>query len=357
MNRGGAEAMIMNLYRTIDRSKVQFDFMVHTRETCDFDDEIRALGGRIYHVPSYTVINHFRYKKEWNQFFAKHPEYKIIHGHLYSTAAIYLKIAKRHGIVAIAHSHNTSYDPGVKALLKKVLQYPIRYIADYYFACSEAAGKWLFGDTIIASERFQILRNAIETQRYIYDEVIRDELREEFQFNEKFVIGHIGRFDPQKNHTFLIDVFQKVHKENPDTILLLIGTGKLRKKIEDKVRRLGLTDSVIFAGVRSDVNKLYQAMDIFLFPSNYEGLGVVVIEAQAAGLPCIVADTIPKEAFISDNIRALSLQDDLEVWKHYVLDYSNHIERKNQYKTIVESGYDVKSTSRFLEEFYGGMQK
>jgi len=352
LNRGGSETMIMNLYRHIDRSKVQFDFVVHTEEKCAFDDEIEQLGGRIFRVPRYTGNNHFAYKKAWYGFFANHPEYKIIHGHVRSTASIYLWIAKKFRIITIAHSHNTSSGNGLSAVVKNIFQYPIRYIADHLFACSLPAGRWLFGDKALSKEKFKIVKNAIDTEKFIFNEETRNEKRDELRINGKFVIGHVGRFHPQKNHDFLIDLFKKIHNRNRNAVLLLVGDGELRKSIKGKVDKLELSDNVIFTGIRSDVPELFQAMDIFLFPSNYEGLGIVVVEAQASGLPCIVADTIPKEAIVSANVKSISLKDDIISWAESVLQYSSGYNRRNLYNMIVESGYDIKSTAIYLEDFY-----
>ena len=351
MDRGGAETMIMSLYRNIDRSKVQFDFVVHTKDKCDYDDEIRSLGGKIYSIPSYSGKNHSQYKRAWNDFFEEHKEYKIVHGHVRSTAAIYLKIAKKHGLLTIAHSHNTSSGKGLSAIVKNLLQYPIRNIADYLFACSEFAGHWLFGEKACKKNNFFILKNAIDVEGFIYNEEVIDEVRKEFNIDGKFVVGNIARFHPQKNHTFLIDIFKKVHDKNKDAVLMLVGQGDLQQEIKDKVRKLGLSDNVIFTGVRSDIPDLLQAMDVFVFPSLFEGLGIVAVEAQAAGLRCIVADTIPEEAFVTDLIEVISLKESADIWAKVVND-SFEYERKNTYNDIYKGGYEIKETSKWLEDFY-----
>ena len=202
MNRGGAETMIMNLYRMIERSQIQFDFIVHTNEECAYDNEIRSLGGRIYRVPRYNGKNHFEYIKSWNKFFKTHPNYKIIHGHVRSTASIYLKIAKKFGLVTIAHSHSTSSGTGFSSIVKNILQYPIRNIADYLFACSEQSGEWLFGKNASKRNNFVILKNSIDVKKFVFNERVRFEKRKELKIDDKFVIGHIGRFIPSKNHKF-----------------------------------------------------------------------------------------------------------------------------------------------------------
>lgn len=357
MNRGGAESMIMNLYRNIDRSKLQFDFVVHTDKKCAFDDEIQLLGGKIYRVPVYKGTNHFTYKKCWNTLLHEHPEYKIIHGHVRSTAAIYLKIAKNYGLMTIAHSHSTSSGTGLSAIAKNILQYPIRYTADYLFACSAFAGTWLFGEKACKKDNFFILNNAIDAKQFIYDEGKRNDKRREYQIEDKFVIGHVGRFQAPKNHEFLIDIFKIVHDQNNNAVLLLVGDGNLRLTIEKKVDCLGLTDNVIFTGVRSDIPELMQAMDVFVFPSLYEGLGIVAVEAQAAGLHCIVADTIAKEAYMTDLIETVSLKESADDWASKILKYIDGYKRRNTYGQINLSGYDIGETTQWIEKFYLSKRK
>lgn len=357
LNRGGAETMIMNLYRKIDRSKIQFDFVIHTSNKCDYDDEIKVLGGRIYSLPRYTGKNHFIYKKAWNSFYKQHPEYKIVHGHVRSTAVIYLRSAKKYGKVTIAHSHNTSSGKGFSAIVKNAMQYPIRYIADYLFACSYPAGTWLFGNKACKKENFFILNNAIDLKAFIFDEKKRVQKRNEFGIEDRSIIGHIGRFDLQKNHEFLIDIFKEVHDKNDKAVLMLIGDGYLRPYIEKKVADLELANSVIFTGIRSDVPEILNAIDVFLFPSLFEGLGIVAIEAQACGIHCIVADTVPKEAYLTDLIEKISLKSSVNSWSENVLKYLSKYERRNTYDEISRKGYNIEETSKWVEEFYFKIMK
>ncbi|HEM3672388.1 TPA: glycosyltransferase family 1 protein [Streptococcus suis] len=354
MNRGGAETMIMNLYRNIDREKIQFDFIVHTQEKCAFDDEIEQLGGRIYKVPKYVGTNHLSYKNAWKNFFMSHSDYKIIHGHVRSTASVYLKIAKKYNLTAIAHSHSISSGSGIKAVIKNLLQYPIRHISDYFIACSESAGRWLFGDKIVASNKFKILNNAIEIEHFTFNNQVRDTIRKEFSIEDKYVIGHVGRFHPTKNHEFLIDIFKSVQSKVNNSVLLLIGDGALKESIRMKVRKEKLENSVIFAGVRSDVHDIFQGMDLFLFPSLFEGLGIVVVEAQAAGLNCIVSDQIPDEAIITKLVDKVSLSKSPEYWSEVAIKKINY-KRKDTSEFIKAAGYDIKETAKWLENFYIGL--
>jgi len=351
MNRGGAETMIMNIYRNIDRSKIQFDFIVHTNEECAFDNEIAKLGGRIYQVPRYIGRNHLAYTRAWNTFFKNNREYKIIHGHVRSTASIYLKIARKYGLKTIVHSHSTTSGDNLTALAKNVLQFPLRYIADYFFACSEYAGEWLFGKSVKSRDNYYILKNAINTKEFLFNNEIRLKKRQDLNLEDKFVIGHIGRFHKLKNHKFLIDVFREVTSHIKNAVLLLIGDGELKEYILDKVIKMELSDKVIFAGVREDVPELLQAMDAFLFPSLHEGLPVTLIEAQAAGLPCIVSDEITKEVAITNLVKFLSLKTSISEWAKCIIEYSHGFHRNDMFQEISNAGYDVGVTSRWYQEF------
>lgn len=354
MNRGGAEAMIMNLYRNIDRNKIQFDFVENTFEKAAFDDEIKSLGGRIYNCPHYNGKNHFEYKKWWNKFFEEHSgEYRIIHGHIGSTASIYLKIAKKYGLYTIAHSHSSGTDHSLNALLYKMMSHSTRNIADYFFACAEIAGIDRYGNKVVNGTHFKVLNNAIDTELFAFNEETRCETREKLGFSENnIVIGHVGRFLEVKNHCFLIDVFNEIIKKNKNYRLLLVGGGPLENEIKDKVNSLGLSDFVVFAGVCPDVCNYMQAMDIFAFPSVFEGLPVTLVEAQTSGLPCVISDKVPEEVILTDGlVTSKKLSDSLENWAEHILniDVSNRQSHKNE---IISNGYDIKTTVKWLEDFY-----
>ncbi|MEK3941947.1 glycosyltransferase family 1 protein [Paenibacillus sp. FSL L8-0323] len=355
LNRGGAETMVMNVYRNIDRSKIQFDFIIHTTEKCDYEDEIKNLGGEIYRVPRYNGKNHIVYKNVWHKFFRLHSEYKIIHGHLRSTAAIYLNIAKKYKLKTIAHSHNTSSGSGVAAVIKNVMQIPIRYIADYLFACSDDAGKWLFGKNVINNKKYRIIENSIDCDSYMYNDHLRNNMRKSLDLNDKYVIGHVGRFNIQKNHEFLLEVFFELQKSRSNAVLLLIGDGELRGDLEQRILDLEIQEKVIFTGVISNVNDFMQIMDIFVFPSHFEGLGMVVIEAQAAGLPCIVSDTVPSEAHVTNLIKSLSLSLSATEWANEILNSEIINNRLDANIEVKKSGYNIAESSEFLEKFYSKM--
>lgn len=352
LNRGGAETMVMNIYRNIDRSKIQFDFIIHTKDKCEYNDEIESLGGRIYDIYRYNGKNHLLYLKAWNEFFDEHSEYKIIHGHIRSTAAIYLKIAKKYGLTTIAHSHSTSNGISISAFIKCILQYPIRYTADYLFACSESAGIWLFGKKACIKENFFVLNNAIDCDRYAFSTKHRKKIRNDKDWNNKFIIGHVGRFCYPKNHEFLLEVFKQVHKKKCNSVLVLVGSGNLEISIREKACNMGLDECVIFLGSRPDVADLLQGMDYFIFPSLYEGLGISVIEAQAAGLPCVVSNNLPKEVFITNLIKALSLGRRPEEWAEFILENNGKYIRQDMTDLIRKAGYDIKVNTNWIQDFY-----
>jgi glycosyltransferase involved in cell wall biosynthesis len=350
MNRGGAETMIMNLYRNIDRNMIQFDFVVHTKEKCAYDDEIKNLGGKIYRVPRYNGINHFEYIKQWKKLLNKNSEYKIIHGHIRSTAVFYLRLARKRGVKAIMHSHSVTSGKGIKAYIKNIYQLPLRFSADYYLACSKAAGHWLFGRKIDTNKNYHVLKNAINIDNFIFKQGARDITRQKLDLKNKFVVGNVGRFNILKNHKFLIEVFYEASKVRSDLILILVGDGELKNSIKSKVRNLELEGSVIFIDSCSNVSDYFFAMDLFVLPSTREGLSMVLIEAQASGLPCIVSDGIPNEAYITDLVCRVDLASTSEwIDKLVSSKKTERISRENELKI---SGYGVIENAKWIQNYY-----
>lgn len=346
MGRGGLETMLMNYYRKIDRNKVQFDFLVHRAFEADYDREILELGGRIYRLPNLNPFGK-KYLELLNEFFENHKEYKIVHSHLDCMAGIPLKYAKKHGVpIRIAHAHNSNQTKDKKYWLKIMFKRNIPYYANRLFACSKEAGKWMF-----ETDDFEVLNNAIDANAYSYNPDVRGQVRKAFGINEDILlIGHVGRFAPQKNHEFIIDIFSELN-EKEDSKLMLVGDGELRNFIEEKVISFNLEEKVIFCGVRTDIPKLLQAMDIFLFPSNFEGLPVSIIEAQAAGLPCLISDKVPIECKKTELVTATSLEAPVSQWIE-LIEEKRKIKRENTYEKIVKAGFDIENNSKWLEAFY-----
>lgn len=355
MNRGGTEALLMNLLRTIDRDKFQFDFVEQTDECCEYDEEIISLGSRVYHSPHISLRNLHSYRMWWREFFKKHPEYRIVHGHSRGSAPVYLYEAKKAGCVIAVHSHNNSFGKGIRGFGRYIWQFPLRYMADYNFACSIDAGISQFGK----KGKFTVIKNGIITEKYSWNPISRKRIREAYNIDDKFVVGNVARFSGQKNHFFLIDIFNEIQKRKPQSVLLLIGQGGLEERVRQQVSKFNLEEKVIFAGVRPDVEDYLQAMDVFVLPSLFEGLGIVNIEAQAAGLPCFVsADVIPAEIDLTDLVHHISLKKSPSEWAEQILDNQIPLEnRKSRTEEIKNGGYDIEDTAKLLCEFYEEMSK
>ena len=352
MNRGGAETMVMNYYRNIDRTKIQFDFMVHRQERGAYDDEIEALGGRIYRMPAIRPWTAKDYRKTVREFYEKHREYKVIHAHMSELAYYDFLEAEKAGIpVRICHAHNRPHGIDLKSSVRWYYKTKMIPHITHMFMCGEESGEWLFGKK--NKDKFIQMNNAIDAKRYIYNSAIQNLVREELGISDdQLVIGHVGRFDPQKNHKFIIDVFAEIQKKDKNAVLLLLGddSGNLGSEIHQKVQQLGL-QNVIFTGVRSDVAELMQAMDVFLFPSLFEGLSLASVEAQAAGLPIIISDGVPIECKKTDLVKVISLTDPVSVWADAVLKAAK-TERRNMYDKIKKAGFDIEENAEWLQEFY-----
>lgn len=354
MHYGGMETLIMNIYRNIDRSKVQFDFLVHYSEAGEYDEEIRQLGGKIYHMPRTIPRNYFKYKKALQLFYAEHDgEYSIVHGHLQSTAFLYHKIAKENGVkCCITHSHATGYDNNLKSRLAYYTSLKAQKYTDIFMGCSQMACEFFFPHAIKLGKQMYILKNGIQISKYVYSENSRDTIRKELCLENKFVVGHIGRFSIVKNHGFLLNVFAKILKKRPASVLLLVGEGPLKDAIQRQANDLNIQDSIRFLGTRNDVNLILQAMDVFVLPSQYEGLGIVLIEAQAAGLKCFASsNVVPQEAQVTQLLEYLDLQSGPEVWADKILN-SYPYNRQNTENQIVQHGYDISQTAQWLQNFY-----
>lgn len=347
MGRGGLETMIMNYYRHMDRSKVQFDFLVHRDFRADYDDEIESLGGVIYRLPRLVPWSR-RYHAALNHFFSAHPEYRIVHVHQDCLSSVILKTAQRHGIpVRIAHSHSSSQDKNLKYLLKLFYMRQIPRYATQLFACGKEAGDWMF-----CGAPYRIINNAVDAKKYVFSSDVRQQMRTQLGIKQDaFVVGHVGRFDAVKNHSFLLDVFAQLREQRDKTVLLLVGEGALRDDIEKKAIALGIADSVIFTGVRKDVHHLMQAMDVFVFPSLYEGIPLTLIEAQAAGLPCLVSDGVPNECAKTDLVEYCALKDGAAAWARKALQKAGTA-RNNTLPQLQRSGFDIRENAAFLQNFY-----
>ncbi len=341
----GAETFLMKIYRNIDKEKYQMDFIVSVKQKGFYDDEIKGLGGKMYHIPqkSESFIKSFRGIKK----IVKEHKYKyVIRVNEHSLSVLDLIASKLGGAkVLVMRSTNSGTAGGkLNKILHKIFKFLPKFIPNVKFAPSTEAAIYTFGKRQLKKGKVKILKNAIPYQKFIFNNETRNKIRKRLDIENKLVIGHIGRFDVQKNHKFLIEIFEKIKKENKNAILLLIGKGPLEDEIKQQVKRLQLNENVIFLGVREDIPELLMAMDIFVFPSLYEGMPNTVIEAQATGLKCLISDTITKEANITGLVRYMKLSEDASKWKEIVLQNINYT-RKDTSRFFKEKGYDIKDVS------------
>lgn len=349
---GGVESVVMNYYRNIDRAKVQFDFIVDADSTRIPKAEIEALGGQVFTIPPYQQV--IPYHRELVSLLRR-EQYPIVHSHINVLSVFPLFAAKRAGIpVRIAHSHSTA---GKGEFLRNAMKYALRpfskTFATHYCACAKHAGKWLFGSRAMKKGEVHIFHNAIDLDSFCFCKQTRAEVRQELGLPDGLVVGHVGRFMHQKNHKFLIEIFYELLKQRPDAVLLLIGEGPLRKEAEMLVSQLGIADHVRFLGQRADAGRLYQAMDLFLFPSFYEGLAVVCIEAQTANLPCLVSDQVAQETDILGSMDFFPLDSDAKNWADEGLQLlAKSGEREDCGERMRAAGYDIRRAAKELEEYY-----
>ena len=358
MDRGGIETMLMNIYRNIDRTKVQFDFLAHYGREAAYNDEIRAMGGRIYEMPALKTDEkvyywrYFQYVRALHKFFREHREYRVIHGHMTNTASIYMPIAKKYGVTCrIAHSHSTKGKAGLLGKVTVLLQSSVSKHATDWFACSEAAAKWLYPKHALEQGRVKLISNAVDAEKFRFDPALRQRIRRELELEDRLVIGCVGRFRPEKNQIFLIRVLAEILKTRSDVTLLFVGEGPCEQNVKALARELAVEDQVLFLGMRDDVPALMQAMDVFVLPSLWEGLPVVIVEAQASGLPCVVSDGLTREVNALGAVNFLSLDAPITHWTQAILQAAQ-LPRKDTLDRIRAAGFDIHSTVPWLQEFY-----
>lgn len=347
MDRAGLETMLMNYYRNIDRSKIQFDFLTHRKNDGSYDEEIKMLGGNVYHAPRLMPQSYPAYFKWMKNFFAEHPEYKIIHSHIDTMSFFPLLAAKQSNIpVRISHSHSSKLDKDFKLPIKYTAKIFLPRVANYYYACGHHAGNFLYKD-----KSFTIINNACDVKKFTFDSDKRTSIKKQFGIENKFIIGHVGRYCYIKNQLFILDIFNEFLSLDNNSMLILIGKGPDENKIRQKIKDLNLEDKVILLIDRNDVNELYNIMDVFVMPSLFEGLPVVAVEAQINGLKCFMSDKISDEVKITDTLEMLSLDKSAKEWADII--YNANCER-NPYAVnqIKEKGYDISIESKKLMDYY-----
>ncbi len=366
MNLGGAESRVMDLYRHMDRDRIQFDFMVHTADKSFYEDEIESLGGRIFRMPRFRVYNTTAYKSAWKAFFSEHPEIEVVHGHMTSTASFYLPIAKAAGVkMTIAHARSAGVDQGLKGTITRFLRRDLADKTEHCFACSTEAAISVFGRPAYEKGKTVFFPNAIDCGSFRFDPEVRDRMRKELGISDQFVIGHVGRFHYAKNHEYLLCVFAELLKKKDfckqfDPVLILLGEGPLMEEMQLTAKALGIGDKVRFLGSHADIADYYQAMDLFLYPSRYEGMPGTVVEAQSNGLYTYMSDTITKDVDVTDLVEALDIEEEAFVWADRIAedigkirDLRNDTDREKEYaEKMIKAGFDVGEQAKKLTEFY-----
>lgn len=370
-NLGGAESRIMDLYRHTDRNRVQFDFLVHSGEEGFYEKEIRELGGRIFRVPRFRIYNYFSYRKALKEFFQEHHEFALVQGHMTSTAAIYLPIAKKAGVKkTAAHARSAGVDKGLKGTMTRFLRRNLADKADYLFTCSELAGISVYGEKAVQEGKTIFIPNAIDCAGFTFDPEKRKKMREELGLADAFIIGHVGRFHYAKNHEYLIRVFAKLcqmgiracgstaeNGADQNYHLILLGEGPLMEDTRKLAEELGVADRVHFLGNHKNIADYYQAMDYFVYPSRYEGMPGTIVEAQASGLPCLMSDTICREVIATELVETMSIEKEPKVWAEGLqrrIDalVSKQENRKKYAAKMAAAGFDVQAQAERMMRFY-----
>lgn len=352
MDTGGIETLVMNLYRHIDREHLLFDFLVHRPQEGFYEKEIREYGGKIFRTCPFNPLHIGPYKKECMDILLNHPEYKVFHAHQ-DLNLWTLEYAEAAGIpTRIAHSHNAKTVVNLKYFFFMYEKMFIKKHCTDLFMCSTPSGEYRYGKKVVREGKVQFIKNGIETERFKFDENTRREVREELGFGDKIVIGHVGRFMQQKNHKFLLEIFKEIHSKNPNTVLALCGEGRLEDDIRKKAHELNIENDVMYLGVRGDTNRVYQGYDLFLFPSLWEGLPLVGIEAQTAGLPVLMSDVVTDETIVTDNVTRMSLSQSAEAWADKALEIIKNHKRCDCSSQTVKAGFDIQDTADWLQNFY-----
>lgn len=354
-NKGGVESFLMAYYRKLDRSKIQFDFLCNNA-TVAYEDEIKKLGGAVFKICARSV-NPALYKKQLNDFFKTHAnEYCAIWVNVCSLANIdYLKIAKKYGIkTRIIHSHNAqNMDSALRGVLHKINRCFIQKYATHFWACTSLAADFFYNRKIKASENFKLIKNAIDLSAFSFDIEKRENLRRVLNLQNCLAFGNVGRLHFQKNQSFLLDIFSEICKKREDARLVIVGGGDDEKALKEKTNRLGLNDKVLFLGVRSDVPAIMSALDVFLLPSKFEGLGIVLIEAQASGLLSFAsAEVVPVDARVTDLLNFISLSQSAENWAEKILEKTANLQRRDTHSEITQAGYNIDTQISALQNFF-----
>lgn len=377
MDRAGAETIMMNYLKNIDREKIQMDFMINRQGKADYESEIKKLGSKIYYISPIKPGSIIKYKKEFRQFLQKHPEYTIIHSNLEERSCFPLKIAKEMGVkTRIVHAHSVPKKQGIKQLQRIWCKKQLKGTYTHMFACSEGPAQWLYGKNVrcitmeeavknVAKNSVIIMKNAVDTEKFVYRENIRKQQRKNLKVSDDtLVVGHIGRLVPEKNQLKLIEIFGNVNNQRPDSRLLLIGGGKskreqkYKKQVQKKIKEYGLESKVRWLGVRDDIDKLLHAIDVLVMPSTSEGFPVTLVEAQALGTREVVSDVIDYKVNVTEELQYQALDGDVEDWANKIISFSHTtLDREKMHQMVKDKGFDIKDNAKQLEAFYESCAK
>ena len=359
MNRNGLENRIMDIYRHIDRNKIQFDFLTHRKDEGQFDEEIKKLGGKIYYLEPINIKKIKKYFSDLYNFFENHKEYKIVHSHVNTLSTWVLFAAKKAGIpIRITHSRTWGMEKNWRSFFKWFSKLFINIPTTHRFGCSRQAGVWLFGEKYI-NDNFKVITNSIEIEKFKFNSKTRNEIRRKLRINEDDIVFiNVGRMVRQKNQIFLLKVFKEMYNNKKNIRLIIIGDGELKNSLQTEINKLKLDKNVLLLGMKNNVGDYLSASDVFIFPSVFEGFGTVVIEAQCNGQRVFASDSIPPETKVSNLVDFLPLKKGYEYWSNYILNNINVENIKNEkerlkYAQIVKkNGFDIKDTYNVLQEFY-----
>lgn len=355
---GGGEMYVLNLLKNMDFSRFHVDLAVSFKETGEgISKDVKALGCEIYYLPYFKVYNYFSYINAWDSFLSEH-HYDIIHGHSTNSASVYLRVAKKHGCATIAHCHHAGYRGGwLQRQAKAFFASKVKGIADYWFACSEKAAEHLYGNDYLTYQHYYTIPNAINAEKYLFSDDVRNRIRKENGLSDgDFLCGHVGSFTSPKNHAFLIDIFAAVLRQKPNSRLLLCGDGPLRASVEEKAKKMGIYDHIVFRGIVRNVNEYLMAMDVLVFPSIFEGFPVTVIEAEATGLPVVLSDVITKEVDVVDGVYRQSLTQEPNEWANTICSIKEVDKGKNN-ALIVKSKYNMRTAASMVMDIYKEIMK
>lgn len=356
VDRSGVQRITLNYMRKIDSEKIKYDFLVCGAEKCDYEDEIKSMGGLVYYMSPLHTAKTGAYKKEFRRFLSEHREYEVVHSYLEEKSYYALRIAQEMNIpIRICHGQLHPAHVTWKSPLKYYRKYRLRKYYTHGMACSKEVAQWLFGP--LKAKDTVIMKNAVDTTALKKDMDIEREIRQEYGLDDKLVIGNVGKFVKENNQKFLVDIFAEIHRRRPDSVLVLAGDGdssteqRYKDKVKERVKEMRLEASVIFAGVKSDIERVMHAFDVVVMPSASGGFPISLVEAQSMGIKCVVSDVVTQKCNLTGSMQFMPLELRASVWAGRILQYVKEPVVDKSYK-VVDKGYDIKSSATKLQRYY-----